>query len=65
MLSQEEQSNLRKGIESDFSRDDDAHPLGAPLFMDTPGSSSPIDQTEVPAFDEVIIIMTSLETFTF
>ncbi|KAJ4905022.1 ARM repeat superfamily protein [Raphanus sativus] len=52
-LSEEEQSNLRKGIESDFSRDDDAHPLGAPLFMDTPGSSSPIDQTEVAAFDEV------------
>ncbi|XP_018467652.2 protein SEMI-ROLLED LEAF 2-like [Raphanus sativus] len=52
-LSEEEQSNLRKGIESDFSRDDDAHPLGAPFFMDTPGSSSPIDQTEVAAFDEV------------
>ncbi|KAL0865430.1 hypothetical protein Bca101_044548 [Brassica carinata] len=51
-LSEEEQSNLRKGIESDFSRDEDAHPLGAPLFMDTPGSSPALDQTEVPAFEE-------------
>ena len=51
-LSEEEKSNLRMGIESDFSRDEDAHPLGAPLFMDTPGSSPPLDQTEVPAFEE-------------
>ncbi|CAN7039264.1 unnamed protein product [Brassica oleracea var. botrytis] len=53
-LSEEEESNLRKEIESDFSRDEDAHPLGAPMFMDTPGSSSsPLNETEVPAFDEV------------
>ncbi|KAF2558310.1 hypothetical protein F2Q68_00012967 [Brassica cretica] len=54
ILSEEEESNLRKEIESDFSRDEDAHPLGAPMFMDTPGSStSPLNETEVPAFDEV------------
>ncbi|KAF8103997.1 hypothetical protein N665_0181s0019 [Sinapis alba] len=50
-LSEEEQSNLRKEIESDFSRDD-AHLLGAPLFMDTPGPSSPLNQIELPAFEE-------------
>ncbi|CAH8308963.1 unnamed protein product [Eruca vesicaria subsp. sativa] len=52
-LSEEEKSNLRKEIESDFTRDDDAHPLGATMFMDTPGSNSPLNQTEVPAFEEV------------
>ncbi|CAH8312949.1 unnamed protein product [Eruca vesicaria subsp. sativa] len=51
-LSEEEQSNLKNEIESDFSRDD-AHLLGAPLFMDTPGSSSPLNQIELPAFEEV------------
>ncbi|VVA90142.1 unnamed protein product [Arabis nemorensis] len=51
-LSEEEQSNLRKEIQSDFSRDD-AHPLGAPLFMETPGPSSPLNQIELPAFEEV------------
>ncbi|ESQ36322.1 hypothetical protein EUTSA_v10006704mg [Eutrema salsugineum] len=51
-LSEEEQSNLRKEIQSDFSRDD-AHPLGAPLFMDTPGPGSPLNQIELPAFEEV------------
>ncbi|KAL0884507.1 hypothetical protein Bca101_008488 [Brassica carinata] len=51
-LSEEEQSSLRKEIESDFARDD-AHLLGAPLFMDTPGPSSPLDQLELPAFEEV------------
>ncbi|XP_018492105.1 protein SEMI-ROLLED LEAF 2 [Raphanus sativus] len=50
-LSEEEQSNLRKEIESDFSRDD-AYPLGAPLFMDTPGPGSPLNQIELPAFEE-------------
>ena len=45
-LSEEEQSNLRKEIESDFSRDD-AYPLG------TPGPSSPLNQIELPAFEEV------------
>ncbi|KAJ0236090.1 ARM repeat superfamily protein [Hirschfeldia incana] len=47
-LSEEEQSNLRKEIHSDFCRDD-AHPLVAP-FMDTPGPDS---QIEVPAFEEI------------
>ncbi|CAN8311400.1 unnamed protein product [Cochlearia groenlandica] len=51
-LSEEEKSNLRKEIESDFSRDD-AHPLGASSFMDTPGPSSPHNQIELPAFEEV------------
>nr|VDD59448.1 unnamed protein product [Brassica oleracea] len=50
-LSEDEQSSLRKEIQSDFSRDD-AHPLGAPLFMDTPGPSSPLNQIELPAFEE-------------
>ncbi|KAF8086325.1 hypothetical protein N665_0629s0035 [Sinapis alba] len=51
-LSEEEQSNLRKEIYSDFCRDD-AHPLGAPLFMDTSGPGSPLNQIELPAFEEV------------
>uniref|UniRef100_A0A1J3FGI8 Protein EFR3-like protein n=1 Tax=Noccaea caerulescens TaxID=107243 RepID=A0A1J3FGI8_NOCCA len=51
-LSEEEKSNLRKEIQSEFSRDD-AHPLGAPLFVDTPGPSSPLNQIELPAFEEV------------
>ncbi|XP_033132325.1 protein SEMI-ROLLED LEAF 2 isoform X2 [Brassica rapa] len=51
-LSEEEQSNLRKEINSDFCRDD-AHPLVAPLFMDTAGSDSPLNQIELPAFEEV------------
>ncbi|KAL0697355.1 hypothetical protein Bca4012_053477 [Brassica carinata] len=48
----EEQSNLRKEIHSDFCRDD-AHPLVAPLFMDTSGTGSPPNQIELPAFEEV------------
>ncbi|KAF8057208.1 hypothetical protein N665_1263s0006 [Sinapis alba] len=52
-LSEEEHTNMRKEIKSDFSRDDDAHPLGARLLMDTPVSGSPLNQTEVPAFEEV------------
>uniref|UniRef100_A0A1J3CQ97 Protein EFR3-like protein n=1 Tax=Noccaea caerulescens TaxID=107243 RepID=A0A1J3CQ97_NOCCA len=51
-LSEEEKSNLRKEIQSEFSRDD-AHPLGASLFVDTPGPSSPLNQIELPAFEEV------------
>ncbi|EOA36798.1 hypothetical protein CARUB_v10008206mg [Capsella rubella] len=51
-LSEEEQSNLRKEIQSDFCRDD-AHPLGGQLFTDTPGPSSPLNQLEHPAFEEV------------
>ncbi|CAA7026470.1 unnamed protein product [Microthlaspi erraticum] len=51
-LSEEEKSILRKDIQSEFSRDD-AHPLGAPLFMETPGPSSPLNQIELPAFEEV------------
>ncbi|KAL1202154.1 Protein SEMI-ROLLED LEAF 2 [Cardamine amara subsp. amara] len=51
-ISEEEQSHLRKEIQSDFSRDD-THPLGAPLFVDTPGPSSPLNQIELPAFEEV------------
>ncbi|CAF2261510.1 protein SEMI-ROLLED LEAF 2-like isoform X1 [Brassica napus] len=51
-LSEEEQSNMRKEVNSDFCRDD-AHPLVAPLFMDTAGSDSPLNQIELPAFEEV------------
>ncbi|KAG7596001.1 Armadillo-type fold [Arabidopsis suecica] len=51
-LSEEEQLNLRKEIQSDFSLDD-AHSLGGQLFTDTPGPSSPLNQTELPAFEEV------------
>ncbi|CAH8354406.1 unnamed protein product [Eruca vesicaria subsp. sativa] len=51
-LSEEEQSNLRKEINSDFCRDD-AHPLGAPLFMDASGPASPLNQIELAAFEEV------------
>lgn len=43
---------MRKEIQSDFSRDD-THPLGGKLFTDTPGPSSPLNQTELPAFEEV------------
>ncbi|XP_010457707.1 PREDICTED: uncharacterized protein LOC104763859 [Camelina sativa] len=51
-LSEEEQSILRKEIQSEFCRDD-AHPLGGQLFTDTPGPSSPLNQIELPAFEEV------------
>ncbi|XP_010557096.1 PREDICTED: uncharacterized protein LOC104826204 isoform X2 [Tarenaya hassleriana] len=51
-LSEDEASNLRKQILSEFSPDD-AHPLAAPLYMGTPEHNSPINQTKFPAFEEV------------
>ncbi|XP_010522186.1 PREDICTED: uncharacterized protein LOC104800896 isoform X2 [Tarenaya hassleriana] len=51
-LSEDEASNLKEQILSEFLPDD-ALPLGAPLYMDTPGPSSPLNQTEFPAFEEV------------
>lgn len=32
---------------------DDAYPLGAPLFMETPQPCSPLARMELQAFDEV------------
>ena len=45
-------SSIKKQLVQGFSPDD-AYPLGPPLFMETPGKSSPLAQIEFPDFDEV------------
>lgn len=52
-LSEEDISSIRKQLLQGFSPDD-AYPLGAPLFMDTPHPCSPLAQMELQAFDEVM-----------
>ncbi|MCI36925.1 protein EFR3 like B, partial [Trifolium medium] len=50
---QDELSSIKKQLAQGFSPDD-AYPLGPPLFMETPRSSSPIAQIEFPDFDEIV-----------
>ncbi|PNY04250.1 arm repeat superfamily protein [Trifolium pratense] len=52
-LPEDELSSIKKQLAQGFSPDD-AYPLGPPLFMETPRSSSPIAQIEFPDFDEVL-----------
>lgn len=51
-LSEEELSGMKRQLLQDFSPDD-AYPLGAPLFMETPRPCSPLAHMEFQAFDEV------------
>ena len=50
---QEELSGIRTQLSQGFSPDD-AYPVGAPLFMETPRPCSPLAQMEAQAFGEVI-----------
>ncbi|KAL9296510.1 hypothetical protein ACSQ67_022406 [Phaseolus vulgaris] len=52
-LSEDELSTIKKQLVQGFSPDD-AYPLGPPLFMETPGQSSPLAQIEFPDFDEIV-----------
>ncbi|KAG4988493.1 hypothetical protein JHK84_031054 [Glycine max] len=52
-LSEDELSSIKKQLVQGFSPDD-AYPLGPPLFMETPGKSSPLAQIEFPDFDEIV-----------
>lgn len=49
---QDELSSIKKQLLEGFSPDD-AYPLGAPLFMETPRPCSPLAQIEFQAFEEV------------
>ncbi|CAL2228959.1 unnamed protein product [Prunus armeniaca] len=52
-LSEDELSSIKKELLQGFSPDD-AFPLGAPLFMETPRPCSPLAQIDFPDFDEVM-----------
>ncbi|XP_050207337.1 protein SEMI-ROLLED LEAF 2 isoform X2 [Mercurialis annua] len=52
-LTQDELSGIKAQLHQDFFPDD-AYPLGAPLFMDTPRPSSPLAQMEFQAFEEIM-----------
>ncbi|GMP78578.1 hypothetical protein CsSME_00034475 [Camellia sinensis var. sinensis] len=52
-LSEDELSGIRKQLLEGFSPDD-AYPMGAPLFLETPRPPSPLAQMEAQAFDEVM-----------
>ncbi|KAK7341583.1 hypothetical protein VNO80_24518 [Phaseolus coccineus] len=52
-LSEDELSTIKKQLVQGFSPDD-AYPLGPPLYMETPGQSSPLAQIEFPDFDEIV-----------
>ncbi|KAF5942104.1 hypothetical protein HYC85_019746 [Camellia sinensis] len=49
----DELSGIRKQLLEGFSPDD-AYPMGAPLFLETPRLPSPLAQMEAQAFDEVM-----------
>lgn len=49
---QDEFSSIHKQLLEEFSLDD-AFPLGAPLFMDTPKPGSPFASKNYESFDEV------------
>ncbi|XP_077226830.1 ARM repeat superfamily protein [Tasmannia lanceolata] len=51
-LSEEELSGIKEQLLQEFSPDD-AFPLGAPLFMETPRPCSPLDQNEYQSFDDI------------
>ncbi|XVE81083.1 hypothetical protein DITRI_Ditri15bG0034800 [Diplodiscus trichospermus] len=52
-LSEDELSSIKKQILEGFSPDD-AYPLGAPLFMETPRPCSPLAQMELQALEEIM-----------
>ncbi|XWS13233.1 hypothetical protein CRYUN_Cryun36dG0020200 [Craigia yunnanensis] len=52
-LSEDELSSIKKQLLESFSPDD-AYPLGAPLFMETPRPCSPLAQMEFQAFEEIM-----------
>ncbi|KAJ0093087.1 hypothetical protein Patl1_26346 [Pistacia atlantica] len=52
-LSEDELSGIKEQLLEGFSPDD-AYPLGAPLFMETPRPCSPLARMELQAFDEVM-----------
>ncbi|KAL7176901.1 hypothetical protein ACSBR2_030271 [Camellia fascicularis] len=52
-LSEDELLGIRKQLLEGFSPDD-AYPMGAPLFLETPRPPSPLAQMEAQAFDEVM-----------
>ncbi|CAL5347990.1 unnamed protein product [Camellia sinensis] len=52
-LSEDELSGIRKQLLEGFSPDD-AYPMGAPLFLETPRPPSPLAQMKAQAFDEVM-----------
>ncbi|XP_042478285.1 protein SEMI-ROLLED LEAF 2-like [Macadamia integrifolia] len=52
-LSEDDLSSIKKQLVEVFSPDD-AYSLGAPLFMETPRSCSPLAQMEFHAFDEIM-----------
>nr|XP_011457274.1 PREDICTED: uncharacterized protein LOC101313176 isoform X3 [Fragaria vesca subsp. vesca] len=53
ILSEDELSSIKKQLLLGFSPDD-AFPLGAPLFMETPRPCSPLAQIDFADFDEVM-----------
>ncbi|KAM6566790.1 hypothetical protein CsatA_025918 [Cannabis sativa] len=52
-LSEDELLSIKKQLLQGFSPDD-AYPLGAPLFMETPRPCSPLAQLDFPDHDEVM-----------
>ncbi|XP_017975177.1 PREDICTED: protein EFR3 homolog B isoform X1 [Theobroma cacao] len=63
-LSEDELSSIKKQLLQGFSPDD-AYPLGAPLFMETPRPCSPLAQMGFQAFEEILPLaaMTDEEAF--
>ncbi|KAI8002825.1 hypothetical protein LOK49_LG08G02081 [Camellia lanceoleosa] len=63
-LSEDELLGIRKQLLEGFSPDD-AYPMGAPLFLETPRPPSPLAQMEAQAFDEVMPVdaLTDDESF--
>ncbi|KDP42800.1 hypothetical protein JCGZ_23742 [Jatropha curcas] len=64
-LTEDELSSIKSQLLQEFLPDD-AYPLGAPLFMETPRPSSPLALVEFRAFEEIIpaASLTDDETFT-
>ncbi|XP_027119451.1 protein SEMI-ROLLED LEAF 2-like isoform X2 [Coffea arabica] len=52
-LSEAELSNIKSQLQEGFSPDD-AYPLGAPLFMETPCPSSPLAEMDFQTFNEIM-----------
>ncbi|PKI73812.1 hypothetical protein CRG98_005796 [Punica granatum] len=63
-FSEEELSNFKKQFLQSFSPDE-AYPLGAPLFMETPRPCSPLAQIDFQAFDEARTIINPILIFFF
>ncbi|KAM7279907.1 hypothetical protein ACFE04_007041 [Oxalis oulophora] len=62
-LSEDELSDIKQQLLDGFSPDD-AYPLGAPLFLETPRPCSPLAPMELQAFEEAMPLETDDETFT-